>query len=221
MQIKMDAALYRAVAAFQSKEEIRYYLCGVYVQEHPDGGAVLVATDGHRMLVARDASGICKRPAIVAIDAKAIARQTGADLKIEIDDSGAATCGDYKSPKSVFIDGTYPDWPHVCRPIVELAKKRFYGKPQFAPASFNSRLVASFRRVPDILDGGERAPSMQLISFSPHDPALVLYPDKPHVFGVLMPMRTGEVDPAVPAFMRSILEPKKKPAKKNTARKAA
>lgn len=43
-----------------SEEETRYYLNGVYVEPHADGGARLVATDGRKMVMIRDPGGIVK-----------------------------------------------------------------------------------------------------------------------------------------------------------------
>ena len=57
MTIRVNADLFKLVHAAISKEETRYYLNGVFIEPHPVGGAVLVATDGHRMLVAHDEKG--------------------------------------------------------------------------------------------------------------------------------------------------------------------
>src|SRR5690554_1106144 len=53
----VDASLFRVAAMFQSTEETRYYLNGVHIEQHQDEGVFLVATDGHRLLVAHDVSG--------------------------------------------------------------------------------------------------------------------------------------------------------------------
>lgn len=215
-QIQVAASLFRAASEFQSKEEVRYYINGVYVQPHPDGGAVMVGTDGHRMLVAHDKEGVCTKPAIVQLEAAAY-QPLGKDpeLKLCVGADGIATCGHYRSVKNTFIDGTFPDWARVVKPVVELAKKRFHGKPQFEPASFNAKYISGIRKVTKAL--GEEGVAVRIVTFASAEPALLLIPSRSDVFGVLMPM-LAECDPAVPAFMRSILEPK--PAKKAT-RKAA
>ena len=63
-------------------------------------------------------------------------------------------------------------------------------------------------------DKGTRA--VKLIAFSEADPALILFPNFPQIFGVMMPMRTPPMDAALPAFMKEVLEPSRK-----TKRKAA
>lgn len=50
-----------------STEATRYYLNGVYIEPCAAGGVLLVATDGHRMLVLRDPAGYCEGSAIVAL----------------------------------------------------------------------------------------------------------------------------------------------------------
>lgn len=55
MQITITKpALFAAAARFMSTEAARYYLNGVHIEPGPDGGAILVAIDGHRMFVAHD-----------------------------------------------------------------------------------------------------------------------------------------------------------------------
>ncbi len=49
-----------AVAMMASTEETRYYLRGILVQPHKEGGIVLTATDGHIMAVVHDRFGIAE-----------------------------------------------------------------------------------------------------------------------------------------------------------------
>lgn len=53
----VSADLFRRAMMAQSTEETRYYLNGVHIEPCPEGGALLVATDGHRLLVFRDEHG--------------------------------------------------------------------------------------------------------------------------------------------------------------------
>lgn len=57
--------LFAAAARFISAEETRHYLRGVKVEPVASGGVRLIATDGQRMLVAYDATGIANREAII------------------------------------------------------------------------------------------------------------------------------------------------------------
>ena len=53
----IKASYLRACAPFQSTENTRNYLCGVQLERHPKGGALVVATDGHVMLICHDKTG--------------------------------------------------------------------------------------------------------------------------------------------------------------------
>ena len=66
-EYNLDADLFMRVRRAAGAEETRYYLTGVYVEPAPGGGALMVATDGRAMLVARDPQGVVPAPAIVRL----------------------------------------------------------------------------------------------------------------------------------------------------------
>lgn len=51
---------------FKSTEEVRFYLCGVYLHPH-DGGINVVATDGHTMGIFREEIGFSSSPQIIEL----------------------------------------------------------------------------------------------------------------------------------------------------------
>ena len=115
--MNVSARLLRAVALAQSTEESRYYLCGVHVEPHPDGGVILVATNGHVMTVARDPDGTCDAEAIYPITKKALADLKGkadraviADGMLTILDQCGGVLGMHVAAP---IDGTFPEWRRV------------------------------------------------------------------------------------------------------------
>lgn len=59
--------LFRRAAMCISHEMTRYYLGGVHVEPHPHGGALLVATDGARLICIRDPDGYVEGSAIVSL----------------------------------------------------------------------------------------------------------------------------------------------------------
>lgn len=67
LEYNLDADLFMRVRRAVGAEEVRYYLTGVYVEPAADGGAIMVATDGRAMLVARDPDGVAPAPAIVRL----------------------------------------------------------------------------------------------------------------------------------------------------------
>jgi hypothetical protein len=216
--ISVDAKLFAACAAVQSTEEVRYYLNGVYIQPHPEKGALMCATDGHRMMVAHDDTGICTKPAIIAMPKEGLAlkfKEPTVEPKISIDADGIASVATFRSEKSTFIDGTFPNWPMVIRPVLANAKKRFYGKEILGSAEFNGNYLGSFGRIAAALKGDKRAP-VRVVAHTESDPAIILFPNDARVFGILMPMRASNNGNALPLFMKEVLEPSRK-----TKRKAA
>lgn len=68
-----DAKAIAPLALFMARNDIRYYLNGMYVSPHPQGGVYIAATDGHRLAVWRDPQGHCDQPRILAISPELIA----------------------------------------------------------------------------------------------------------------------------------------------------
>ena len=67
MKLNLNARLVAAICEFKAKNDIRYYLNGVYVEPLESGGAVIVATNGHCMGIWRDTAAIVERAAILRI----------------------------------------------------------------------------------------------------------------------------------------------------------
>jgi hypothetical protein len=63
--IRLEAAL--KVRGFISSEPARVYLGGARIEACPEGGALAVATDGHRLGVSRDADGLVIEPVTVRL----------------------------------------------------------------------------------------------------------------------------------------------------------
>ncbi|WP_443698731.1 DNA polymerase III subunit beta family protein [Pseudomonas sp.] len=62
---RVNPKYFAAMALFMAKQDVRYYLNGISVEPHPDGGAIIVATDGHRLAVIHDPDGWCSKQFIV------------------------------------------------------------------------------------------------------------------------------------------------------------
>jgi hypothetical protein len=215
--IEVDANLFRAADVCRSHEETRYYLNGVYISPHPEKGVLLTATDGHRLICLHDEEGECSAPRIVCIHPKAIdqravtayrkAMSSGSPkvvpkIHIVIDDDGIATVGTYRSLKSCFIDGTYPDWSRVVNPVLAKAKD---GK--YVPASYNQKYIAEFGQIATLLSpDNNRNASIRIVSFDEADPSLIRFGSVDNAFGIVMPMR-AVISNDLPVFMKPILEP--------------
>jgi hypothetical protein len=64
---QVNADLFRRVAIAISTDETLYYLNGVHVEAHPNGGVQMVATDGHMLINMRDPNGFVEGSAIVQL----------------------------------------------------------------------------------------------------------------------------------------------------------
>lgn len=62
---RVNPRYFAAINLFQANNDVRYYLNGVYIEPHPDQGAIIVATNGHVIGVMHDPDGFCAKPIIV------------------------------------------------------------------------------------------------------------------------------------------------------------
>lgn len=66
-KIWVNAKLVAALWPFAAKEDYRYFLNGVLIEPHPKEGVVIVATNGHMMMVAHDENGYSNGRHIVTV----------------------------------------------------------------------------------------------------------------------------------------------------------
>lgn len=73
MSIEFTARAVAPLAIFMAKQDARYYLNGICIMPSPVGtGAVLAATDGHRMALWHDEAGQCDQQTILRLSAPLI-----------------------------------------------------------------------------------------------------------------------------------------------------
>jgi hypothetical protein len=215
--VDVSARMFYAALSFVSTEETRYYLNGVAIEPHPEKGALLVATDGHRMIVLHDEAGYAGRKVILPADkalVDALKRATkDGDIRLLIDKEGVVSLprADYRAEKNRLIDGTFPDWPRVAAPV-----RRALAAGKRANPAFNPALIASFMKVCERLGMKDHNPAIRIVAPAANEAALVLFKDVPHAFGLLMPMRAF-VGNLLPVFMRPILQRVRAPKKQRRA----
>ncbi len=101
-----------ACRSFISTEETRYYLNGICFSKSPEGDDVVVATDGHRLIVHQLAHGIEGNlilprvilPSLLGLPVPTQIYRT--DTRLEFRMPGARL-------RTKLIDGTFPDWTRV------------------------------------------------------------------------------------------------------------
>lgn len=217
----VNADLFRIVHSAVSTEETRYYLNGVHICANDGGGALMVATDGHRMLVAHDPKGVCAEACIVHLPRFALAQCRTPKMfeikrTIEIDHAGHGVATILESKPAlkkddapskeaimavhrVLIDGTFPEWRRVV-PSQSVAT----GSMQ--PTTFNGSYMKAMGEVAAELSKLTGLhPWLRVHMADPDAPCVVRFGSSRDVFGVIMPVRDS-IDGFLPEFMTAPLK---------------
>lgn len=169
-----------------SKDEMRYYLCGVCLDISEDGKAYMVATDGWKMLAAPfDNSGIpagrytIPRKLIENIKPKKNDKST---VDVSIDGNEVALTFNGATFIGKLIDGTFPDWRRV-----------FPETQNGEPARFSGS------HLKDIEDAGKAVGAIRsVVGFNGWNPSWVEFIGS-KLFGIVMPVIPREnPDPKKP-----------------------
>jgi len=211
--VAVKARYFAVAAAVAAKNDVRYYLNGVSVEPGPKGkGAIMVGTDGHRLIAMHDPNGICKQQVILSVNpqmlaacTKSPARSQFLDIMLTLDDDNSLIVGPggnsdsevhsephYRCPTDPRIDGKYTEW----RRVVPAPDKVIPG----LPGGYNGSYLADFYKIAKLID-----PKYHGITFFQHkeNPAhstlLIRSPQNKDFLGLLMPMRIDSID-GVPAW---------------------
>jgi DNA polymerase-3 subunit beta len=126
--IRFSLSLFNAAVLAVSTDPTRYYLGGVFCHPHPQGGVMLVATDGHLLTAIWDKLGFADECAILPAavltgwrqtkrQAEEIAVWSGTDRMCSVYPSTDAALEADAAPERRFlvaaIDGTFPDYVRV------------------------------------------------------------------------------------------------------------
>jgi len=196
--VQINARLLKAVATAMSSEETRYYLKGVHVQFGPSG-FTLCATDGHRMIVARQDYQPDEQP---RDDQYIIPARIINTMKIgaRSQDYATLTIGDNKlltltldgiGASEGAIEGTFPAYARVVPRTINNAVGQY--DPEY---------LFDFQKAMKIV--GIKAGS-PVVYHNGLDPALVNWLPDNHLagvkaFGVIMPFRQGKMFEKAPSI---------------------
>lgn len=192
---RIDVRILKAMSAFASKEEVRYYLNGVCIEIEPRC-ITYVATDGHRAIAYRDDSFDGDRENallgtfIIPTEQCKAHKFKKADVTlgtIEYADSKFLTIT-YDDIGVTFkpIDGTFPDWRMIVR----------FDSVSNVSTQFNWKYAADFDKF-----AHETNLPKPVIAFNGQEPAPVVFGAESNVFGVLMPLRSdGAIKKCVPSW---------------------
>lgn len=207
--VTISAAVYGLCLGVAAVKDIRYYLKGVHVERAADapGGVIVVATDGHRMLVIAQNSGVISggESAIlprVKVPAKAHELVfDGVDCTV-FDANGARMA----VLPATYIDGKFPEWRKTTPvPVVPDDAAVDWTAPNEDPAFFNPKLLAGFVKVAITLRGGraDYNNTMRIRSGGKSGVMVVDFGGDLQAYGLIMPMRQdGPEWHGVPAWGR-------------------
>ena len=205
----INAKYYMEAGAFTSKEESRYTLRAIRVEPHPEGGAVIVATDGHTLGLFYDADAICDEPAQIEFR-KEIARfcepstqkdkttfirlmQIEDDLTIVEMFSGQGYDEEPLSRVVRFFDvhaqGSFPDWRMVLPT-----------EPSESHLDFNHEYLARGA-------SGQKAAGISVWAENPEAQAVVRS-SREDFIAIVMPMK-GFTESPYPPYVRALIARRK------------
>jgi len=208
-KLRLTAKLLPLILPFMAKADIRYYLNGVNVRPHKDGGAIIVATNGHALGAIHDRHAVCEHEVILRFESRmqqacavALAGERevvmiGGRLAI-IDKTGQEV---YIQAGKPDIEGTFPRYERVIPKIETLQPGLLgtYSASVLAPAE-KAALAAAKQSGRTIYCG------MQFFNVNgdPNGSAVIRLPVEPDFVGVLMPMRDDVLKSATPAWVADL-----------------
>lgn len=215
----VDAGLLLRAHLCVGQEETRYHLTGVNIEPLAEGGAVLVATDGHKLVAIRDknafvenGSGIVRLNKRFIADVSSAIRTLHHNYKIVVtsDRAGLITTPVPEDRAAVcfaalaelnekiqlvqfkdkpVIDGTYPSW----RGLLD-------AKPDES-LPIDALCHHHLRRLSRALCGDAQARAIRIVSSGKHAPHLVRAAQHDFdAFGLIMPLRAG-IDASYPEWV--------------------
>lgn len=114
MIVRISAIAAKLVFPFAASQDIRFYLNGINIRPLGDGSAMVVATDGHRYIVARDPNAYVEKEVVVAISKDAIKHMGNAKHTLDVMSNGTAMISGpvaepiFIQPGNSLIEGVFP-----------------------------------------------------------------------------------------------------------------
>lgn len=199
-----NAKFLEPVDRFRGRNDVRYYLNGIKIEPSEKGGVNLIATDGHRIIAARDPDGYASEEMIFRADRSIVtaAKKKGAGRFYlmegigvvhnsldpdEVIDNPLLPELDTAIGKVVHIDGKFPDWKRVTPNAQERMKE---GAGSFF--AMNLSYLTSVNGVFDAMWGGKYNGTQVLPPRTPTESVIFLPgTDQLEAIVVIMPMRVN------------------------------
>jgi len=182
MQFIIKQSQLKALLTLAPKSDIRYYLCGIFV-EYNATTTRLVVTDGHKLGILNHHSGDNQGAGTVIIPREVIenlpkAGKTDAILIFTKEEKAGYWKLNNYGTQTIFaqVEGTYPDYRRVCQFTTD-----------GTVANYNYEYLTQFLKVQHLL-GGSKSATLNLYQ-NGNSSALVHLAGVDNFVGVVMPMR--------------------------------
>jgi hypothetical protein len=214
--IKFASKYLPALMKFMAKNDIRYYLMGIHIEPDPKGGAILCATDGHRMLVIKDkdasypadapkegvifhinkdAARFCKGEvrgvagyATIDIESQRLTIFSGDDNEV------------FLQPGKCLVNGKFPIWQRVLPDFTKLQQSSLsYAAPEYISDAVMVHPGSGSRNV------GHGCRFWQENELGP---VIVEYSHHPEQIAIIMPLRTDMSKGGIDAWTKVFGNPK-------------
>jgi len=189
MQFSIKQSQLKALLLLAPKSDIRYYLCGIFV-EYNQTTTRLVVTDGHKLGVLNHRSEDNQGSGSLIIPRDVIenlpkAGKTDAILIFTKEEKAGCWKLDNYGTQTIFaeIDGKFPDYRRVCQFTTD-----------GTVANFNYEYLVQFLKVQHAL-GGSKGSTLNLYQ-NGNSSALVHLAGVDNFAGVVMPMRADSTNQA-------------------------
>lgn len=202
--IKFASKYLPPLMKFMAKSDIRYYLMGIHIEPDPNGGAILCATDGHRMLIVKDKNAECKESVIFSINrgAAIFCKKENGYVTIDPETQRLTIFDDaanelFLQPGKCFINGKYPIWQRVMPDFTKLLQASLaYARPQYIA---DAVLVHPDKR------GYE---GCRFWTEGENSSVIVEYSENPEYMAIIMPLRTEAKAGGIDAWTKVFGNPK-------------
>jgi hypothetical protein len=229
---RVNSTYLAAITCFAAKNDVRFYLEGVYIAPHPQGGVLIVATDGHCMGLMHDPDGFANAPIILrspdgdflkALKARDMKPYTGSrESKTWISErcsvvtySGNSAppelfgCDVLATVKSELVDGKFPDIVRVIAMYKPSDEKTL--------PFMNVALIDRFTKAASILGKNDKKwpGAFQFITNGEHGQVIVRFEklartpsDKliDRFMGVIMPAKDIQPNTRLPDFVGFLVQ---------------
>lgn len=209
--LRLTAKLIPIIAPFIGIDDIRYYLRGINVRPHKDGGAVICATNGHALGAIHDPDAVCDVEVTLRLDPRMMQACAASIAKKRIVTvlngrlavvEGPVDAEVYIQAGDPLIDGscTYPRYEKVI-PKAGSMKPGMLG-------AYDARYIALVERAAAAATKAQGSAKCSAIRFfnvgDENGCGVVRLESAPDFVGVLMPIRVEPLSPLVPAWTERV-----------------